>query len=310
MSTIGLIFSWVFGVLIAIFGLSALLSNSVASGVLLIASSLFLIPPARSFVFKQTGKTLPAFVRVFAALALVFVAFSGTETGNVETNGTTADIQLKEESAPQAASHLASIETTPSVESASPVESQSELGSETKKDSIVAEAQTKVVDSDELLGEWFNQYESLVFIVETLSNGISESGALNKREISKDCEIAIQQDLRQEEPSDLLARMGFKVHVYLPARGNEAYVRFTPHPNCVAAFYGDRSGPSLCDELKGRRPAGVVFDDKRIPISYTTAGVRWSIDARGFSEDNRVVSLNATNRGESQQTFAYVCASN
>lgn len=76
--TIGLIASWIFGVLFFIAGVSALFTTPLAGLCHLLAASL-LLPPSRDFVYSKTNFKIPAKAKAFIILAL-FIA-SGVFTG-------------------------------------------------------------------------------------------------------------------------------------------------------------------------------------------------------------------------------------
>lgn len=177
-------------------------------------------------------------------------------------------------------------------------------------DSTSERSVTQSIDSGALLGEWFNKHEYLVLIFETLTNRSGGSGSLDKRELSANCEVAIQQDLKEEEPDDFLARIGNKAHVYLASGNEKSFVKLTQHPNCVAAFQGLPSARQLCNEIDKTMPARVTVDESGMPVSYTSNWVQWNIDAADFSADNRVVSLSASKDGQNLEAFAYVCGLN
>lgn len=224
------------------------------------------------------------------ALFVFWIFFSGSEDENVAQVAVQAD----------------TVEATPPVDSASQVNAEIDLKDETSAEAVAAEVETNEVDSEGLLAEWFSKHDYLVLIMETLTDRNSSS----LRELSADCEVALEQDLRENEPSDILARMGNKIHVYLSSGDSESFVELEPHPNCVAAFGGAPGGPQLCPELRQKKSARVVVNDKGVPVSYTSNWVKWDIDATNFSEDNRVVGLNATSNGERLRAFAYVCGYN
>lgn len=317
MKRLSTFFSWVFGVVLALVGISLLFSNAYIAGLLILTAALLLLPPSVDFILEKKPR-VTASTRLLAAFLLVVVGsmVSGADEKTIAIVETAAveaderDVEPANTTTPAENITEENITEKSSAQLTSQESADSTSVSETTTDSVVADTTTRVLDSEGLLAEWFGKHDYLVLIAETLTNRWDGIDLTSPRELSEDCEIALEQDRRENEPNDLFARAGVKVHTYLSSGDSESFEELEPHPNCVAAFDGAPGGPSLCAELRKKMPARVVVDEDGAPVSFTSNWVTWGIDASNFSEDNRVVTLNATVDGERRRQFAYVCGYN
>jgi pimeloyl-ACP methyl ester carboxylesterase len=71
MAILGTILSWIFCVLLGVMTLSMFLTGNAVRGVLLLVAILLLFPPVQTLIKNQTGKTIPALVRIVGALVMV-----------------------------------------------------------------------------------------------------------------------------------------------------------------------------------------------------------------------------------------------
>ena len=71
MAIVGIILSWIFSALLGVLAISMFLTGNTMRGVLLLAAILLLLPPVQTLIKHQTGKTVPAVVRIVSALAMV-----------------------------------------------------------------------------------------------------------------------------------------------------------------------------------------------------------------------------------------------
>jgi pimeloyl-ACP methyl ester carboxylesterase len=71
MAIAGLIISWIFSILLGVLALSMFLTGNTVRGILLLAAILFLLPPIHTLIKHQTGKPVPAAVRITGAVVMV-----------------------------------------------------------------------------------------------------------------------------------------------------------------------------------------------------------------------------------------------
>ena len=71
MAILGIIISWIFSVLLGVLALSMFLTGNSMRGVLLVVAVLLLLPPLQTLIKHQTGKAIPAVVRIVGAVAMV-----------------------------------------------------------------------------------------------------------------------------------------------------------------------------------------------------------------------------------------------